>query len=321
MPQPLLGLACMPAALLARRASAQRLHAARSYPATVVHAGHVPRRQPDELLVTPQPPSNDKKFVVIKDPVGVVYAVTPWNFPMSMITRKASPAIAAGCPVSAACVLLCVCPASCGSHLAPQRRPEEPCAHTVLPPNVSGCYQFAPYEGSLAALLKPSAAGALLGSGPGVVECRLAWRSWRHLSAQQSHTRRHLHTARVQGHASCVQVILKPAESTPLTAFALAELARRAGVPAGVLNVLTGDSKKISEPSQALGIRQTRAAAHSSWHITSWFAASELSKAELCGPEPRVNTCDRSCRLICLRHFNCAASEAREMLLLQRRRS
>jgi succinate-semialdehyde dehydrogenase / glutarate-semialdehyde dehydrogenase len=37
--------------------------------------------------------------VVIKDPVGVVYAVTPWNFPMSMITRKASPAIAAGCPV------------------------------------------------------------------------------------------------------------------------------------------------------------------------------------------------------------------------------
>ena len=46
-----------------------------------------------------QPPSNDKRFVVLKDPVGVVYAVTPWNFPMSMITRKASPAIAAGCPV------------------------------------------------------------------------------------------------------------------------------------------------------------------------------------------------------------------------------
>jgi succinate-semialdehyde dehydrogenase/glutarate-semialdehyde dehydrogenase len=86
------------------------------------------------------PPSADKKFVVIKDPVGVVYAVTPWNFPMSMITRKASPAIAAGCPV-----------------------------------------------------------------------------------------------------------ILKPAESTPLTAFALAELARRAGVPSGVLNVLTGDSKVITE--------------------------------------------------------------------------
>jgi succinate-semialdehyde dehydrogenase/glutarate-semialdehyde dehydrogenase len=85
-------------------------------------------------------PTTDKKFVVIKDPVGVVYAVTPWNFPMSMITRKASPAIAAGCPL-----------------------------------------------------------------------------------------------------------ILKPADSTPLTAFALAELARRAGLPGGVLNVLTGDSKVITE--------------------------------------------------------------------------
>lgn len=85
------------------------------------------------------PPAFDRRFVVLKEPVGVVYAVTPWNFPMSMITRKASPAIAAGCPV-----------------------------------------------------------------------------------------------------------ILKPANSTPLTAFALAELASRAGVPAGVLNVLSGDSKEIT---------------------------------------------------------------------------
>ena len=38
--------------------------------------------------------------VVIKQPVGVVAAITPWNFPMSMITRKVSPAIAVGCPVS-----------------------------------------------------------------------------------------------------------------------------------------------------------------------------------------------------------------------------
>ena len=37
--------------------------------------------------------------VVIKQPVGVVAAITPWNFPMSMITRKVSPAIAVGCPV------------------------------------------------------------------------------------------------------------------------------------------------------------------------------------------------------------------------------
>ena len=45
------------------------------------------------------------------------------------------------------------------------------------------------------------------------------------------------------------QVILKPAESTPLTAFAMAELARRAGFPAGTLNMLTGDPAKISAPS------------------------------------------------------------------------
>ena len=47
------------------------------------------------------------------------------------------------------------------------------------------------------------------------------------------------------------QVILKPANSTPLTALALAVLAARAGVPNGVLNVLTGDSKEISAPIAA----------------------------------------------------------------------
>ena len=38
-------------------------------------------------------------MLVIKQPVGVVAAITPWNFPVSMITRKISPAIAAGCTV------------------------------------------------------------------------------------------------------------------------------------------------------------------------------------------------------------------------------
>ena len=42
-------------------------------------------------------PSNDKRLVVIKQPVGVVSAITPWNFPSSMITRKAAPAMAVGC--------------------------------------------------------------------------------------------------------------------------------------------------------------------------------------------------------------------------------
>ncbi len=42
-------------------------------------------------------PDGDKRLVVIKQPVGVVAAITPWNFPSSMITRKAAPALAAGC--------------------------------------------------------------------------------------------------------------------------------------------------------------------------------------------------------------------------------
>ena len=41
----------------------------------------------------------DKRIIVIKQPVGVCAAITPWNFPSAMITRKAAPAMAAGCPV------------------------------------------------------------------------------------------------------------------------------------------------------------------------------------------------------------------------------
>jgi len=43
------------------------------------------------------PPQSDKRIVVIKQPIGVCAAVTPWNFPNAMITRKAGPALAAGC--------------------------------------------------------------------------------------------------------------------------------------------------------------------------------------------------------------------------------
>ena len=42
-------------------------------------------------------PSNDKRIVVIKQPIGVVAAITPWNFPNAMIARKAAAALAAGC--------------------------------------------------------------------------------------------------------------------------------------------------------------------------------------------------------------------------------
>lgn len=43
--------------------------------------------------------SPGKRIVVIKQPVGVVASITPWNFPNAMITRKCAPALAAGCPV------------------------------------------------------------------------------------------------------------------------------------------------------------------------------------------------------------------------------
>ena len=50
--------------------------------------------------VIPQPLS-DRRIVVTKEPVGVVGMITPWNFPNAMITRKAGPALAAGCTVIA----------------------------------------------------------------------------------------------------------------------------------------------------------------------------------------------------------------------------
>jgi len=80
----------------------------------------------------------DKRILVLRQPIGVVAAITPWNFPAAMITRKAGPAIAAGCPI-----------------------------------------------------------------------------------------------------------VVKPAQQTPFSALAMAELGARAGLPAGVFNVLTGDAKGI----------------------------------------------------------------------------
>lgn len=83
-------------------------------------------------------PGPDRRIICIKQPVGVVAAITPWNFPNAMIARKAAPALAAGC-----------------------------------------------------------------------------------------------------------SIVIKPASETPLSAFAMAELASRAGVPAGVLNVVAGSSGPI----------------------------------------------------------------------------
>ena len=85
-------------------------------------------------------PSNDKRVVVIKQPVGVVACITPWNFPNAMLARKIAPAVAAGCTV-----------------------------------------------------------------------------------------------------------VCKPASETPLSALAMAELAGRAGVPAGVINIVVGKTREIGE--------------------------------------------------------------------------
>ena len=86
------------------------------------------------------PPANDRRIVVIKQPVGVVACITPWNFPNAMLTRKVGAALAAGCTT-----------------------------------------------------------------------------------------------------------VCKPATATPLSAFAMAELAERAGIPAGVINVLAGRTGAIGE--------------------------------------------------------------------------
>jgi succinate-semialdehyde dehydrogenase/glutarate-semialdehyde dehydrogenase len=90
------------------------------------------RRVYGETIPTTDPA---KRYLVLKQPIGVCAAITPWNFPIAMITRKVAPALAAGCPV-----------------------------------------------------------------------------------------------------------VIKPAEATPLSALAVAELAQRAGMPAGVLNVVTSDA-------------------------------------------------------------------------------
>lgn len=54
------------------------------------------KRAYGEVIPTHNPGA---RIVVVKQPVGVVSAITPWNFPVAMITRKAAPALAAGCPM------------------------------------------------------------------------------------------------------------------------------------------------------------------------------------------------------------------------------
>jgi succinate-semialdehyde dehydrogenase / glutarate-semialdehyde dehydrogenase len=58
--------------------------------------GEEAKRIAGDTLESPWP---DKRIVVTREPIGVCAAITPWNFPIAMITRKAGPALAAGCPI------------------------------------------------------------------------------------------------------------------------------------------------------------------------------------------------------------------------------
>ena len=55
------------------------------------------------------PTANDRRMVVLRQPVGVVGAITPWNFPFSMITRKV------GAGAASACASVCACDSVCAS--------------------------------------------------------------------------------------------------------------------------------------------------------------------------------------------------------------
>jgi succinate-semialdehyde dehydrogenase/glutarate-semialdehyde dehydrogenase len=117
---------------------------------------------------------NNRRLLVLRQPIGVCAAITPWNFPMAMITRKVSPALAAGCPV-----------------------------------------------------------------------------------------------------------VIKPAELTPLSALAVAELALRAGVPAGVLNVLTADA------DNSIAIGKVLCASDIVRHI-SFTGSTEVGRILLAQSAPTV---------------------------------
>jgi hypothetical protein len=171
-----------------------------------------------------EPSSRDRRMLTLRQPVGVVGAITPWNFPMSMITRKVGPgggggggvgpeggagggqqaaaragAAGSAAPLAAARRSRALRPAPASAwprqHLPPQRRP--PSGLRLTPSRRHG----------LTRALPPLQVAPALAAG-------------------------------------CT-VVLKPAELTPLSALALAELAERAGLPDGVLNVVLGDAPAI----------------------------------------------------------------------------
>src|SRR5258708_664467 len=70
---------------------------AKSAPPCVDSSGEWARRMGGELLA-PRAPFPHKRLLVRHEAVAPAYGITPWNFPAAMVTRKAAPALAAGCP-------------------------------------------------------------------------------------------------------------------------------------------------------------------------------------------------------------------------------
>jgi hypothetical protein len=168
--------------------------------------------------------ARDRRMLVLRQPVGVVAAITPWNFPMSMITRKVGRARRARtrAPGAAGAVQswrtpLPPPPLSCSGRQRGQSAAPQVVASTPPPPNYESPPRAAPAP---AAAPRPPAPAPLRQVAPALA-------------------------------AGCT-VVLKPSEQTPLTALALAELADRAGVPEGAFNVVMGDAPAIGG---GLGVR------------------------------------------------------------------
>ena len=168
---------------------------------------------------------NNKRYLVIKQPIGVCAAITPWNFPIAMITRKVAPALAAGCPVV-------IKPA--------EQTPLSALALAEARGEVVYGASFIEWfaeeakrvDGSTIPTTDNNKRYIVIKQPIGVCAAITPW------NFPIAMITRKVAPALAAG---CT-VVIKPAEATPLSALAVAELAQRAGMPAGVLNVLTADA-------------------------------------------------------------------------------
>jgi hypothetical protein len=90
------------------------------------------------------PPAESKRILVTKQPVGPAALITPWNFPAAMITRKAAPALAAGCPVVIKPAEATPFTALALAELARRAGPNPPPLPTVAPTRVPTVHPLTP---------------------------------------------------------------------------------------------------------------------------------------------------------------------------------